>query len=67
MGQLAYIIVIFNLLHQQQGVMPGTYPDVQTCQVALAQAHFNLGYWGACRPVSLQPPALGPSKGRIVK
>ncbi len=64
MGSVAYIIVVFNLLHQQQGTLPGTYSDMQSCQVALAQQHFNFTYWGACRPVTVAPPAMGPAKGR---
>jgi hypothetical protein len=52
---MVYVIIVLNFLHQQQGYKPERYPDLQSCQVALAQTQFQIGYWGQCRAISVLP------------
>jgi hypothetical protein len=32
-----YAIIVWTTLHHMVGVLPDTYPDLNTCQLALAQ------------------------------
>jgi len=51
MAPIVWIVVIYNLLHQPQGVLTQRYNSAQECHLALATQHFNIGYWGSCEPV----------------
>lgn len=50
-----YIIVVFNLFHHQQAVLPGSYPDMNSCRAQLVQTHFTLGNWGDCELLASKP------------
>ncbi len=64
MLSMVYVIVIYNMLHQQQGMLPERYPDQQTCQVALSQKTFGFTYWGQCKPIGLAPTPLPQARPR---
>lgn len=53
---IVYVIIVYGFLHNQIGTMTPSYSDLQSCQLALAQKHFDIGYWGQCTAVNVPPP-----------
>jgi hypothetical protein len=51
-----WVIVLLNFFHQSQGVLPGNYPTLNDCKLAIVQqgyADINiLGVHGECMPIS---------------
>ena len=66
-------IVLFNFLNQRRGVLPGTYPDKDSCQLALDGLGYSnidvLGNHGKCSLIPLlgkkhpRPHAVVRAKG----
>jgi hypothetical protein len=46
---MIYLIVIFNLFQQSEGVAPKGYTDLASCEATLAQMQFEQGFYGRCR------------------
>jgi hypothetical protein len=54
---VVYIIVIYGMLHNVESVLPGSYPDMNSCQAAVVQTHLTFGNWASCQPLGTKPPA----------
>jgi hypothetical protein len=48
-----FVIVVYNILHQQQAVLPGSYPSEPACKAVLVEKQFSLGNWGKCEQFGL--------------
>jgi hypothetical protein len=44
-----WVIVVYNLLHVPQAVLPETFPDLNSCKAALVQKVFAAPNWGQCK------------------
>jgi hypothetical protein len=49
---ITYVIVIWTALHHFVGIEPGTYPDINSCKVALAHKQYAAFNWGKCVPMT---------------
>lgn len=57
MPAYVYIIVVFNWLHQQQAILPGSFPDLNSCKAQVVQTHVTLGNYAECTPLAYKPAA----------
>lgn len=53
-----YILIVYNLLHHVQAVLPGSYPDINSCNAAKVQTHVTFGNWVSCEPLAVKPSAM---------
>lgn len=57
---VVYVIMIFNLLHQPQATLPGSYTDLNACQAVALQTHVTFGNYALCEPIGSPVPAPAP-------
>jgi hypothetical protein len=62
MTPAVFVIVVFGMLHNVESVMPGSYPDLNSCQSALATTHFAFPHWGECQLLASKPMSKLPAK-----
>jgi hypothetical protein len=59
-----YVIIVFNLFHQPQATLPGTFNDINSCQAQVLQTHVTFGNYVECQPIGSPVPVPAPSKGK---
>lgn len=58
---VVYVIMVFNIFHQPQATLPGSFTDLNSCQAQALQTHVTFGNYVECQPVASKPVPPAPS------
>jgi hypothetical protein len=56
---VVYVIIIYGMLHNVESVLPGSFPDMNSCQAQVLQTHVTFGNYASCEPLANRPTMKG--------